>query len=102
MLHMSKYFLHGSLVAKPNSQKELTQIMIQASKLMKTANGCELYIVSTDPADTQTVWITEIWTTKQDHENSLSATGVRELISKAIPLLDQPPTKGQELTVISN
>jgi quinol monooxygenase YgiN len=98
---MPKYLLHGSLSAKENHQKELSQILVEASKLMQTAKGCELYTVSLDPNDKQQVWITEIWTTKEDHDNSLSVAGVRELITQAMPLLANPPTKGQELEIVS-
>jgi quinol monooxygenase YgiN len=98
---MPKYLLHGSLLAKENCQEELSQILVKASRLMLNAKGCELYIVSLDPNDKQNVWITEIWATKDDHDNSLSVDGVRELITKAMPLLANPPTKGQELEVVS-
>jgi quinol monooxygenase YgiN len=98
---MSKYLLHGSLSAKKNNQKVLSQILVEASKLMQTAKGCELYTVSLDQSNSQNVWITEIWTTKKDHDNSLSVAGVRELISQAMPLLSNLPSKGQELVIIS-
>lgn len=97
---MPKYLLHGSLTAKLNCQTQLANILLQASKLMKTAKGCELYTVSLDPQDSNNVWITEIWTTKKDHQNSLSVDGVRELITQAMPLLASPPTKGQELEIV--
>jgi quinol monooxygenase YgiN len=98
---MPKYLLHGSLLAKEGYQEELSQILVEASKLMQTAKGCELYTISLDPSDKQNVWITEIWSTKEDHDNSLSVDGVRELITKAMPLLANPPTKGQELEIVS-
>jgi quinol monooxygenase YgiN len=97
---MSKYLLHGSLIAKENQQKELSTILVKASKLMQTAKGCELYTLSLDSQDLQKVWITEIWKSKDDHENSLSVIGVKELITQAMPLLASPPQKGQGLNVI--
>jgi quinol monooxygenase YgiN len=98
---MPKYLLQDSLLAKENSQEELSQILVKASRLMSNAKGCELYTVSLNRNDKQNVWITEIWTTKEDHDNSLSVDGVRELISKAMPLLANPPNKGQELEIVS-
>jgi quinol monooxygenase YgiN len=99
---MSKYLLHGSLTAKPDSQNQLAKILVEASKLMQTAKGCELYTVSLDPQDLHTVWISEIWQTKADHDSSLSVTGVRELITQVMPLLASPPTKGQELEIVDS
>lgn len=37
---------------------------------------------------------------KEEHDNSLKIDGVRELIMKAMPLLDGQPTKGQEIELI--
>ena len=97
---MSKYLLHGSLTGKPKCQKNLAKILLEASKPVLTAKGCQLYAVSIDPRDQNNVWITEIWTTKEDHDNSLSVTGVKELIAQAMPLLPSPPIKGQELEIL--
>ena len=37
---------------------------------------------------------------KEEHDNSLKVDGVRELIMKAMPLLDGQPTKGQEIEIL--
>lgn len=97
---MKKYLLHGKLTAKQGHRDELANILIQASKLVATANGCKLYVIGRDSSDDHSVFITEIWNTKEDHDNSLKVDGVRELIIKAMPLLDGQPTKGQEIEII--
>jgi quinol monooxygenase YgiN len=97
---MSKYLLHGKLTAKQGHKEELAAILIEASQLVATANGCKLYVIGFDSSDENSVFITEIWNTKDDHDNSLKADGVRELILKAMPLLDGQPTKGQEIEIL--
>ncbi len=97
---MNKYFLHGKLTAKEGHGEQLRAILLDASALMSTATGCICYIVSKDPADDNAVWITEVWDSKADHDNSLSVPGVKELISQAMPILGGPPQKGQELVVL--
>jgi quinol monooxygenase YgiN len=97
---MHKYLLHGKLKAKPGHKEELAEILIAASQLLATANGCNLYVVGYDSKDENSVYITEIWNTKEDHDNSLHVAGVRDLIMKAMPILDGPPTKGQEIEMI--
>lgn len=97
---MNKYLLHGKLTAKDGYGEKLTSILLDASKLVSTANGCILYVVSKDTVDINSVWITEIWDSKEDHDNSLNVEGVKELISIAIPILDGQPQKGQELEVL--
>jgi len=96
----NKYLLHGKLTAKSGQQKELADILIQASRLVSITKGCQLYAVSYDKEDEASVYVTEIWDSKNDHDDSLKAEGVRELIIKAMPLLDAPPTKGQELEIL--
>lgn len=98
---MSKYLLHGKLTAKKGHQEELAEILTKASRLMATAQGCSLYAVGLDDNDIHSVYITEIWDSKEDHDNSLKVEGVRELIMKAMPILDGQPQKGQELQIIS-
>jgi quinol monooxygenase YgiN len=98
--NMNKYLLHGKLTAKPALAGELANILIQASELVATANGCNLYVISKDSNDLNSIWITEIWDNKEDHDNSLKVAGVRELIMKAMPILEVLPQKGQELEIL--
>lgn len=97
---MTKYGLHGSLKAREGKVEELAKILIKASQLVSTAKGCQLYVVGLDDTQPNTVWITEIWETKEDHDKSLEVPGVRELIKTAMPLLDGQPEKGQELSIL--
>lgn len=96
-----KHGLHGSLRAKEGHGKELLDILIQASELMKNAKGCLLYLVSTDNEDESTIWVTEVWETEEAHQGSLSNPDVRELIGTAMPLLDGPPKGGQKMKVMA-
>lgn len=98
-----KYLLQGTLVAKHGERDTLLEIMKRASALMlEKAKGCELYAVGHSEGDENTVYITEIWATKEDHEASLAVEGVRELIGEAMPILAEMPTKGREVTVVSS
>lgn len=97
---MNKYLLHGKLTAQDGQQEALASILLQAAQLMSGAPGCRLYAVARDNADGQAVWVTEIWDSKEDHDGSLKVEGVRELITRAMPLLAGPPQKGQELGIL--
>lgn len=95
-----KYLLHGKLTAKKGSQEELTAILLKAAQLMTEVNGCRLYAVSRDREDDSAVFVTEIWDSKEDHDLSLTSEKVKNLIMKAVPLLENNPEKGQELELI--
>jgi len=98
---MNKYLLQGKLTAKEGQRQSLAESLIKASKLMATAKGCHLYAVALDEQYPNSVYITEIWDSKEDHDNSLKVEGVRELIMTAMPILEGQPQKGQELEIIN-
>lgn len=97
---MGKYGLHGKLRSRLGSSEKLSQILIGASKLVSNFKGCRLYLVSEDETDPDTIWITEVWDTKEDHDNSLKSEAVIALISQAMPLIDGRPEPRQELKVL--
>ena len=97
---MNKYFLYGKFIAKQGSRDEIATILVNASKIVSTAKGCKLYIIGVDNSDTNSIYVTEIWDSKEDHNNSLKMEGVTELIQKALPLLNGQPEKGQELEIV--
>ncbi|MEM7510616.1 MAG: antibiotic biosynthesis monooxygenase [Bacteroidota bacterium] len=97
---MPKYGLHGKLQAAQGRGDELAIILLKAADLVSTAKGCHLYLVSTDSDDEDAIWITEVWDSQEDHGQSLSIPGVRELIGQAMPILAGKPEKGQVLNVL--
>ncbi|WP_439559390.1 putative quinol monooxygenase [Dyadobacter sp.] len=94
------YLLHGKLTAKPGHADELAGILLEASELVSDAKGCKLYVIGKDAAELNAVYVTEIWDSKEDHDNSLKHDQVRALISRAMPILDGAPSKGQELEIL--
>lgn len=97
---MKKYGLHGNLKATPGKGAELAAILLQASQLVATAKGCQLYYISRTTDAPDTIWITEVWDSQADHDASLQVPGVRELIGQAMPILAAPPQAGQILEVL--
>jgi quinol monooxygenase YgiN len=97
---MTYYGLHGGLQAQPGQGPALAAILLEAARLMSGAPGCRLYLVSRDTAVPETIYITEVWESEADHDNSLALPGVRDLISRAMPLLAAGPEQGQQLTVL--
>jgi quinol monooxygenase YgiN len=49
--------------------------------------GCLSYIVARDPAQPDTVWVTEAWETEAHHRASLQLPGVKAAIAAAMPLI---------------
>jgi quinol monooxygenase YgiN len=93
---MSKYGFIGKFKAQKGEGNALLAILLEAAKLVSTANGCNYYIVSRDTTDENCIIVSEIWDNKEDHDSSLKLEGSRELISKAMPLINGKP----EVTVL--
>jgi quinol monooxygenase YgiN len=76
--------LIGKIVAVPGQRDALVTILLDGVSGMP---GCLSYVVATDPADEQAVWITEVWASAEDHKASLALPSVREAIAKGRPLI---------------
>jgi quinol monooxygenase YgiN len=90
-MNPNKYGLTGKMKAKPGKGNELGAILLQASKLVSTAKGLHLYIVSMDAEAPDVIHVAEVWDSKTDHDNSLQLPGVKELISQAMPIIEGKP-----------
>ena len=97
---MNKYGLYGKLKAQPGKGGELAAILLEAAELVRHARGCHIYLIGKDAQDGDTIWVTEVWDSKEDHGESLKADAVRQLIGRAMPLLDGRPEGGTELEVL--
>lgn len=97
---MNKYGFHVTLKAKAGQGNTLASILLEASALIATAKGCHLYIVGIDKNDNDCIRVTEVWDSKEDHDNALKMEGVTELIARATPILEGLPEKGVELEIL--
>lgn len=75
------------MTAAPEKGEELARLMLEASKLVSKLKGCQTYIVQISTSEKDTVLITEVWDSAEDHQASLSIPKIRELIDKARPLI---------------
>jgi len=78
------YGLIGRMTATPGQREALTAILLEGLGHMP---GCLSYIVAHDPADADTIWVTEVWTDEAAHRASLQVPEVREAIRKGMPLI---------------
>ncbi len=82
-----KFGMQAVLTAAPNEGQVLAKIMLEASAVVASLQGCELYVVQQSLTDETQVLITEVWTSQEDHQASLSHELVRALIGKAKPII---------------
>ena len=78
------YGLIGKMKVVPGQRDALIEILLEGAGEMP---GCLSYIVAQDPTDDDAIWITEVWQSKDDHQNSLSLPVVQRAISRGRPLI---------------
>jgi quinol monooxygenase YgiN len=76
--------LIGKMRAVPGKRDDLIAILLDSTGAMP---GCLSYIVASDPADADAIWITEVWTDEASHKASLSLPGVQAAIARARPII---------------
>lgn len=84
---MTRFGLHGKLMAHPGHRDALAHILLDAAKVVSALPACEIYVVSTDEKDPAAIYVTEVWTSEADHKASLQMPEVRALIEKGRPMV---------------
>ncbi|MCB0168249.1 MAG: antibiotic biosynthesis monooxygenase [Anaerolineae bacterium] len=78
------YGLIGKMIAAADQRDALIDILLDSTTEMP---GCISYIIAKDPADTNAIWITEVWDSQESHRASLSLPAVQQAIAQARPLI---------------
>jgi len=94
-----KYGFIAKFRAKPGQADALAGILLEASRGVAEVRGAQLYAVSRDPKDEHLIHVMEIWDSKEDHDQSLTLPDTREMIGRAMPLIDGKP-EGTTLQVL--
>ncbi len=82
--------LHGlavTMTAIEGKGSLLADLIVEASKKVNQMKGCKLYLVQQSLEDPDTIFVNEVWTSRDQHQASLNDDGVGEIISKARPLI---------------
>ncbi|MQY38058.1 hypothetical protein SRB17_60660 [Streptomyces sp. RB17] len=86
-----------SMKTTPGSRDEVVAILLGAADGLPAA-GCDAYVVGLADDDDVTIWVTEVWRSKEHHDASLELPEARAAMGKAMPLLTGEFTK-QELAI---
>lgn len=92
------YGYNGTMKTKPGHRDEVVAILLAGADGLRDA-GCHLYTVGVSASQGDTIWVNEVWRSKEHHDASLKLPGTRAAISAAMPMLTGEFTQ-QELTVV--
>ncbi len=77
------YGLIGKIDATPGNRDELAAILVGMGEMP----GCISYVVANDPSEPDSLWVTEVWESKQAHADSLALPEVQAAIAQGRPLI---------------
>lgn len=84
---MDRFAAMVRFTAQPGQRAELAGILFEAAREMVAFPDCELYLVQVPKDEVDTVWVTEVWASKEAHAASLQDDDVRATIARARPLI---------------
>jgi quinol monooxygenase YgiN len=88
----------GSMRTRPGRRDDVVAILLSGTDGLRD-HGCHLYVVSVSDTDEDTIWVSEVWESKEHHHASLQLPETKAAISKAMPMLTGEFTR-QEMTVV--
>ena len=82
---MSKYGLYGKLKPNPAKAANWRTILLESGGIGAPCPGCHIYLIGKDAQDGDTVWVTEVWDSKQDHDDPESGCRPGSVDRRAMP-----------------
>jgi quinol monooxygenase YgiN len=93
---MQHYGLIANLTAKEGKGNQLAHLLIEASKVLEGFKGCIQYIIAQEKKNSDIIWVTEIWTSKEVHDASLQLPEIKSIITEAMPIIEETNGLGAE------
>ena len=85
------YALINKLHAKSGKRDEVIQLLLESGKPFDNNPSCILYLVYKDAKDSNTIWVEDVWTNKDDHTTAMEQAEMKPFIEKTMPLLEGMP-----------
>jgi quinol monooxygenase YgiN len=85
------YALLNRLTAKPGQRDTVVQYLIESGELFTGNTACLMYLVAQPADDVDTIWVVDLWTTREAHAEALQAPELQPYVEKTMPLLEGMP-----------
>jgi quinol monooxygenase YgiN len=86
-----EFALINKLTAKPGQRDRVLELLVQSGRLFDENPACILYLVTESRDDESAIWVTDLWTSEEEHAEALRAPALRPFIEETIPLLESMP-----------
>ena len=91
---MSGVGRYVKFTAQPGRGDELARLLLQVVDALRDTPGCELYVINQSAADSDEIWVTELWLDQNALDGSLEQLRSEEgqaRIAEITALLARPP-----------
>ncbi len=85
------YALINKLTAKPGQRDRVVEILLESGQLFDDNPACLLYLVSESVDDPNAIWVSDLWTSKEPHDEALQRPEMRPFINQAMTMLEGMP-----------
>ena len=89
------YILINKMTTKPGKRQQVIDLLLRAGKPFDNNAACLLYLVSASKEQPDVIWIQDIWTNKEDHEEAMRSEEMSTFIKQTMPLLQGMPEQFQ-------
>jgi quinol monooxygenase YgiN len=81
------------LKAREGQRDVLVEHTIGVARSLVDIPGCELYVINTSATETDTVWVTEVWSSEGERCVELGLESVKAMVEQGVALLAEPPER---------
>lgn len=91
------YAYTGTMRAQPGRRDDVIKLLLRDQDPLAEI-GCRSYLVGTNDEHPDLIYVSEVWDSKQAHDDSLQLPSVKAAIAEAMPMLTGE-FAGHEFTV---
>lgn len=84
---LKKFGMQAVITSQKEKGEELANILLDAAKILSTNKDCEVYLIQQSATEPEKIYVSEVWKNEQAHKASLTNPAVREVITRAMPLI---------------
>jgi quinol monooxygenase YgiN len=84
---VNKFGLYSKMRAQAGQRDELVAVLLDAASVLQKVSGCQLYIVNISATESDTVWVTEAWSSQADHQASLTREDIIPILQRGRSLI---------------